>query len=89
MILPRLSDLREVTTFGFDHAAVLELARRRGNLVFPNPFKAAVLVRDQTQYGFARMFQTLTEHPQITVGIFWDEGEALAWLATTTVSGRR
>jgi hypothetical protein len=32
--------------------------------------------------GFARMFQILNEHPQVTVRIFEDETSARAWIAT-------
>lgn len=45
-----------------------------------NPVKSAIIAGDAVQYGFARMFQTLSEHPDIRVEIFQSEAPALAWL---------
>jgi hypothetical protein len=42
--------------------------------------KTAILVGSNLAFGFARMYQELIEHPQITVGVFRNRDAALAWL---------
>jgi len=45
-----------------------------------NPVKSAIVVGGAAQFGFARMFQTLNDNPDIRVEIFQAEAPALAWL---------
>ena len=77
----RLTDTRPVTRLEIDFQGVLDLANARLRLHFPNAFKSAIIAADVAHYGFARMFQTLNDHPKIRIAIFPDEAEALAWLA--------
>ena len=44
--------------------------------------RSALVVAQPVQMGFARMFQILNEHPQVTVRIFEDEMAARVWIAT-------
>jgi len=40
----------------------------------------ALLVASPVQYGIAWMFQTLNDHPLVSVEIFHDAAAALAWV---------
>jgi hypothetical protein len=55
-------------------------AAKRGQARLKNPVKSAVVAEGAAQYGFARMFQTLNNNPDIRVEIFQAEAPALAWL---------
>jgi len=78
---PRVTDLARVTRFevGFDD--IFWLARQRRQHPPANPIRSAVVVSTPVQVGFARMLQTLNDHPQVTLRIFADVDVALAWLA--------
>lgn len=76
----KLVDLRAVTWLDLDFRGVAELANSRLTMRFPNAHKIAVVAPGIVSYGFARMFQTLHDHPQVTTAIFGDEPEALRWL---------
>ncbi len=76
----RLTDLTGVEGVQLGFPAVRALAERRRTAAFPNAFKSALVARDPVMVGFARMFQTLNDSPQITIEIFSDEDAALAWL---------
>ena len=52
--------------------------RRRATL--RNPIKSAIIASGIVHFGFARMFQTLNDNPQIVVAIFGDDESALQWL---------
>jgi len=77
----RVTDLTGVTRFevGFDEMS--ELARRRREMSPANPIRSAIVASTPVQVGFARMFQTLNDHPRITLRIFSDLDAALAWIA--------
>lgn len=76
----RLTDVRPVTHLEIDFRGVLAYSTQRLRARFPNSFKSAVVANDVVHYGFARMFETLNDHPQIVIAIFSDEREALRWL---------
>lgn len=77
----RVTDMTALTRFevGFDEMS--ELAKRRRGMSPANPIRSAIVAATPVQLGFARMFQTLNDHPRITVRIFPDLDGALAWLA--------
>jgi hypothetical protein len=77
----RIADLRPVERLEIDFIGVLALADDRRWRRFKNPFKTAIIAPDLARYGFARMFQTLNDHPQITIVIFEEDTEALSWLS--------
>ena len=82
-IMPnRLVNLQATKSFDGDFNTVLDLAMMRVAKKFPNPFKTALLVANDLQFGFARMFQSLSNNPQITMKIFMDELKAIEWLKT-------
>jgi len=47
--------------------------------------KTAILTGNPLQYGIARMFQSILEHPQMKIEIFSNEEEANNWLSTTDI----
>jgi hypothetical protein len=77
---PRLTDLRQVSDSPIGYAEVANIADRVGHRPLSSPIRSAFLVDRPVQLGFARMFQTLNQHPQVTVGIFEDEAAARSWL---------
>ena len=76
----RIADLRPVQRLEIDFVGVLALADARRWKRFKNPFKTAIIAPDLVRYGFARMFQTLNDHPQIVIAIFGEEVDAVSWL---------
>jgi hypothetical protein len=80
IVRARITDLRPAVRFDIDFNGVAGFAAERVRRVFPNSFKSAIIAPDPARFGFARMFQTLNDHPRITLAIFPDEAEALAWV---------
>jgi hypothetical protein len=76
----RIADLRPVARLEIDFVGVLALAEARRRRRFKNPFKTAIIAEDVVHYGFARMFQTLNDHPQIVIAIFGNDKGANEWL---------
>lgn len=81
----RITDTREVTELACDFRGVSAFAEDRRRCAFPNAFKSAIIAPDVAHFGFARMFQTLNDHPKISIAIFPDEEGALEWLAADGV----
>lgn len=77
----RITDLTAVTDSEIGSATVQEVAALRRRTRLPNPIRSALVAPLPVHMGFARMFQTLNDHPQITMQVFRDRSEALAWLA--------
>jgi len=77
----RIADLRPVARVEIDFVGVFALAEARRRRRYQNSFKTAIIATDVVRYGFARMFQTLNDHPQIVIAIFGDEPSAREWLA--------
>lgn len=77
---PRVSDFTaaERIEIGFEEMMALAHQRRRSNIA--NPVRSAMVVGNQLQRGMARMFQTLNDHPLVTMEIFNDRATALVWL---------
>jgi len=76
----RIADFRPVDRLEIDFDGVLALVETRRRMRFKNPFKTAIIAPDVAHYGFARMYQTLNDHPQIVIAIFGEEAEAVKWL---------
>ena len=55
-------------------------AAKRRKAPLKNAVKSAIVAGDAVQYGFARMYQTLNEHPYLRIEIFQSEEPARAWL---------
>lgn len=76
----RLTDLTQVDAMDVGFPEVLALAQQRRERTFPNHFKSALLVATDVQLGYARMFQTLNDHPYINIEVFTSREAALLWL---------
>jgi hypothetical protein len=85
----RLTDLTGVTGVAIGFTNVLAVAEERRGQRFPNAFKSAIVVGDEVQRGFARMYQTLNDHPQISIEVFSEVESALAWLREVPEGDRR
>jgi len=77
----RMTNAQPCTHLELTFHDVLGFVHERLSLEFPNSFKSAIVAKDVVHYGFARMYETLNDHPQIVVAIFADEADALKWLA--------
>jgi hypothetical protein len=76
----RLSDFTDATLGEVATGYIVQLAERRKATTVNNPIKSAIVAMRPVNVGFARMFQMLNDHPQITIRIFQTEIEARAWL---------
>jgi hypothetical protein len=77
---PRLIDLSDVENSAISAEDVQAVAARRKSRRFPNAFRSAIVAPEPAQYGYARMFQSLTDHPDIKLRVFDDLAKATAWL---------
>src|SRR5215831_9357214 len=82
----RTADLRPIERLEIDFEGVLALAKVRRQIPFQNRFKSALIANTTVHYGFARMYQTLNDHPQMCIAIFEDDEPADAWLSLDGVS---
>ena len=78
----RLIDLRQVTDVAVGYQEMARLADIARTRPLNAMIRSCLLVRQPVQLGYARMFQILNDHPQVTVRIFDDEVTARAWLTT-------
>jgi hypothetical protein len=85
----RLTDVGGVEISEITAEDVREFARRRREARYPNPFRNAIVAPQPLQFGYARMFQTLADHPDIATQVFSDEASALAWLRPEPTVDRR
>ena len=76
----RLTDLRFISSSEIKAENIMAAAENRRTQRFRNPFRSAILAPDPARYGYARMFQALNTHPDITLQVFTDEATAIAWL---------
>lgn len=77
----RLIDLRQVADMDISYGDILGYAEAWKARTLANPFKCAIVASLPVHMGFARMYQTLQNHPQIEVQIFPTAALAEAWLA--------
>jgi hypothetical protein len=77
----RLIDLGPSTTLAIGFADIANVAQVRRANSPANPIRTAVVAHSATQQGYARMFQTLNDHPLISVAVFSDRVAAEAWLS--------
>jgi hypothetical protein len=73
-------NLQKVESYSGDYHAVQKLAKQREDKKFPNNILEAILVSNDFQMGFARMYQTFNNNPQLEIKIFKDEAKAIEWI---------
>jgi hypothetical protein len=76
----RMTNAQPCTHLQLTFHDVLAFVKERLRLKFPNVYKSAIVAKDVAHYGFARMYETLNDHPQVVIGIFSDEADAMRWL---------
>ena len=76
----RLTDMSGLTELHLTFVGMNERVRLRRAMAFPNAFKSAIVAPEPAQFGFARMFQTLNDHPQIEIMVFREMAAARAWV---------
>ena len=77
----RLTDMSEMVGSELTQSDMSDLVARRKSRTFSGSFRSAVVAARPVQMGYARMFQILNDHPQITVAVFATVEEAQQWLA--------
>lgn len=78
----RLIDLRDVSDATVGYVEVAHIASRSRVRPLARRLRSAILVAQPVQFGYARMFQMLNDHPQVTISIFDDEASARGWLVS-------
>ena len=76
----RLFDLSQVSRMAIGFREAWDLVERRQALPLANRIKTALVAPWPVTVGFARMFQTLNDHPQVEVVIFPTIEAAEGWL---------
>ncbi len=76
----RLIDLGPSSTLAIGFRDIANVAQLRRAIAPANPIRTAVIAHSAAQHGYARMFQTLNDHPSVTVAVFSDRAAAEAWL---------
>jgi hypothetical protein len=81
-LINRLEDMRNLRgiKIGFDD--LMDFTKNLRVIQLPRVVKSAILTGNPLQYGIARMFQTILEHPQMDIKVFSHEEEALRWIST-------
>lgn len=79
-----LVDLRELSDADIDlnFDTLSTIASEAQDYPLSGEIKIAVMTNSPGQFGFARMFQTLLHHRQVSVHVFFeDEQDALEWIS--------
>ncbi|MCW8129299.1 MAG: hypothetical protein KIS92_02855 [Planctomycetota bacterium] len=84
----RIVNLSRVTHFNLRFGGIFALAQRRQARAFSNAFRSALVAPEHVHLGFARMYQTVLNHPQIEVQVFQTVPQALAWLDEMKIEGQ-
>ena len=79
--IDRIADLSPVENFNVNFLAVSDLAKKRRDKRYGRLVKSALVADRPVAVGFARMYQTILNNPDIEVRIFPTLAEARAWLA--------
>lgn len=76
----RLNDLTAVTDLEIEFETMHQFSLLRKESPLKNATRSAIVVSNDLQFGFARMYQTMNGNPQLEIRVFRDQAEALAWL---------
>jgi hypothetical protein len=77
----RMADLSLIEGISLNFSVITNYATARRTASLRNKVKAAIVAPHPLQYGFARMFQTLNDNPDIIMEIFTDKDSGLAWIS--------
>lgn len=78
----RITDLTSVDEIVIGFPEVLAAAQRRTAAPLVSHIKSAFIARQPIHVGYARMFQTLNENPNIELRVVETLEEALRWFAS-------
>ena len=76
----RLTDLSGMESIELGFVEMESFARKRRSVRIPHRVRSAIFAPDPLHYGYARMFQTLNDHPDIDIAVFTDWNAALVWV---------
>lgn len=79
-------DLTAVKKFNVNFLAVSDTAMKRRERRYGRVVKSALIADRPVAVGFARMYQTILNNPEIEVRVFATMDEGLAWLAEAPAS---
>ena len=79
----RIADLSSIEGISLNFSAITDYSANRRKAPLRNKVKAAIMAPHPLQYGFARMFQTLNDNPDINMEIFTDKDSSLAWISAS------
>jgi hypothetical protein len=82
--LNRLADLSGVTSASISYVDMHSLVQSRKESPPRSPVRTAIVAPSDVTYGFARMFQTLNDQPNLTIEIFRTLEDAETWLRGRT-----
>jgi hypothetical protein len=81
-LVNRIEDMRELQGIKIGFRELMDFSKNLGTIQLPKTIKTAILTGNPLQYGIARMFQTILEHPQMVIQVFSDEKEAMNWVSS-------
>lgn len=77
--LDRVIDTGDVEKFDIDFSHVVAFTGQRRTMPLKNPIRTAIIVHREVALGIARMFQSLNDHPLITIRVVNSLLEAGTW----------
>ena len=77
----RVVDMTSVEALDLNFASMLKVVEKVRVRPLANPVKSALIARRPLEIGFARMFQSLNDHPQIEIRIVESLEAAERWFA--------
>jgi hypothetical protein len=77
----RIDDLRKLKGIAIGFTELSGFTESLRKIQIPKIVKSAILTSSPIQYGTARMFQIILDHPKVQVAIFSNEEEAHNWLS--------
>jgi hypothetical protein len=80
-IINRIEDMRSLSGINIGFNEIIRFTENLRTIQLPRTVKSAILTSGTLQYGIARMFQSILEHPQMDIKIFSNEEEAHHWLS--------
>jgi hypothetical protein len=75
-LINRIEDMRKLKGIAIGFDELMGFTKNLRTIQLPQIVKTAILTGNPLQYGIARMFQTILEHPQV-------KEKAYEWLSST------
>ena len=75
----RITDLTSLETIDVGFPDIEMVAKRRREVKLPKQIRSVLVASRPIQFGFARMFQTLNDNPNIDLRIMKTLDEAVRW----------